>query len=136
MGRAKPETYRTRAILTYLKQIGGDGFHVHGSSMQRKGEPDISGEVPDVNGRWHHLKLEVKTPTGQPTKLQLLRLSRYSRRGYVTGVVTSITDVQRILKQHAIVTPIVAPPKIRQPESLRRTNKSRLLLAGCWLWSW
>jgi len=59
----KAETRIVQAMLKYIHKAGGEGYHVHGSSLQRAGEPDIDGSFPH-NGGWLHLKVEVKTPTG------------------------------------------------------------------------
>lgn len=94
----KSETAITRACLKWLKDNGGDGFHVHGSMFQRSGEPDICGEFYSTRlGSWLHLKVEVKTPEGHPSQLQLVRMRAYHKRGYVTGIVTSISDLNMLI---------------------------------------
>lgn len=85
------ETDIVQKIIAYIKLQGGDAFHVHGSIFQRKGEPDISGEI-DIWRGWRHLKIEVKRPGEAPTNLQIKRLRHYHKAGYVAGVVTSLED--------------------------------------------
>lgn len=93
----KPETRIVNKIMVYLRTVwNGDCYHVHGSLLQRKGEPDIDGSAY-VEGNWLHLKLEVKTDNGEPSPLQVHRLKEYHKRGYVAGIVTSIEDVERLL---------------------------------------
>lgn len=93
----KHETRITREIIKYIKESRGDAFHVHGSSLQRGGEPDISGEVWDDKLGWIHIKVEVKTPEGEPTWRQLHRLKQYHKAGYMVGIVTSITEFRRLV---------------------------------------
>ncbi|KKN27195.1 hypothetical protein LCGC14_0867150 [marine sediment metagenome] len=88
-----------REIIKQLKKGGGDGYHVHGSALQRRGEPDIDGSYPSSNGKWLHLKIEVKTATGAATSLQLYRLEEYRKRGYITGVVRSWIDVLALIRE-------------------------------------
>lgn len=101
------ETEITQAIIHHLKVIGGNGYHVHGSSTQRIGEPDISGEYPVHNQdtgetTYLHLRLEVKTKTGRPSKMQLYRLGWYVRTGYVAGIVTSVEDMLTLIHEFEI----------------------------------
>lgn len=98
----KPETALVQKIFQYMKRYHSfDGYHVHGSEFQRKGEPDIDGSIyledEDGIGRWWHLKVEVKTPVGKPTELQLIRLREYHKRGYMVGIVTSLADMQALV---------------------------------------
>lgn len=93
----KAETSITRKCLRYLQDSGGDGFHVHGSMYQRPNEPDIDGSI-FYNGRWLHLKIEVKTPWGKPTPMQVYRLKEYAKRGYITGIVTSVEELQEVIE--------------------------------------
>jgi len=95
MATHHPETPITRSIIAVHKNLGGDAFHLHGSILQRGGEPDIAGEFP-MAGRcgevWVHTKIEVKTETGEPTARQLYRLNQYWKRGYLVGIVTSAVE--------------------------------------------
>ena len=93
------ETQIVREIIKQLKKGGGDGYHVHGSAMQRKGEPDIDGSYPSSDDKWLHLKIEAKTATGVATPLQLYRLEEYAKRGYITGVVRSWDDVLTLIRK-------------------------------------
>lgn len=94
----KAETRITQAILAWLVANGGDGYHVHGNAFQRSGEPDIDGHIYDKRDRrWLHLKLEVKTPEGSPSDLQIVRLKAYHQVGYIAGIVTSVADVEALL---------------------------------------
>lgn len=91
-----PETKITEACIAWIKDNGGDAWHVHGSPLQRQGEPDLCGEFPTADG-WLHLKIEVKTPTGVLSKLQEYRLDKYAKRGYTVGVVTSVNELREII---------------------------------------
>ncbi len=95
----KAETLITNKILKWIQANNGDGFHVHGSMFQRKGEPDIDGWIY-YGGSWLKLKLEVKTAVGKPDDLQLYRLKVYSRVGYVAGIVRSVEQLQELLQLH------------------------------------
>ena len=98
---AKSETAITNAIIDWIKEQGGDGFHIHGSMYQRSGEPDIDGWIPTSNGV-QHLKLEVKTPTGKPSKLQLVRLDRYVKACYTAGIVTNIDECKHLVYEFSV----------------------------------
>lgn len=99
----KAETKITQDIIAHIKSLGGDAFHVHGSALQRGGEPDISGEVQVKHTRlWRHLKVEVKTPEGEPSERQLYRLRHYHDKGYVAGVVTSIRELDELLDAYYV----------------------------------
>jgi hypothetical protein len=94
---AKAETSITQACIRYIKDAGGDAFHVHGSMYQRANEPDIDGSFPTSDRGWLHLKIEVKTLDGKPTPAQVHRLREYAKRGYVTGIVTSVEDLKEVI---------------------------------------
>ncbi len=95
----KSETRIVRAVVEYLtKHYLFYGYHVHGSMLQRSGEPDLDGSIwSHALRRYVHIKIEVKTPTGEPTKLQLTRLREYFRRGYLVGIVTSWADMEQVI---------------------------------------
>lgn len=94
----KAETIIVQAIIKYIKNKGGDAFHVHGSGVQRSGEPDIDGSMPDGDG-WIHLKVEVKTPSGTPSAIQLYRIEEYKKRGYCAGIVTDIISFAELVQE-------------------------------------
>lgn len=87
---SKDETRIVRAILKWVASQGGDGYHVHGSGMQRRGEPDIDCSVPRRDGSWLHIKCEVKTSGNKPSKQQAARLQDYANRGYLSFWVDSL----------------------------------------------
>jgi hypothetical protein len=97
----KPETKITNAIIASIIANGGNAFHVHGSMYQRKGEPDICGEI-EFGGRLYHLKIEVKTydKKSVPDPLQIYRLQEYHKMDYVTGVVRSPAEFATLLMLH------------------------------------
>lgn len=94
----KPETKIVNQIIQYIKDLGGDAWKVHGNNMQRSGEPDIDGWLPSSlhpDGLPIHLKVEVKTPIGKPSKLQLYRLKVYKEAGYYALVAVSVDDFRQ-----------------------------------------
>ena len=101
---AKSETAITKSIIKWIMDNGGGAWHVHGGMFQRSGEPDICGEIERTwltnTKRWVHIKWEVKTKVGKPSKLQLLRLDRYVKRGYCSGIVTSIQEAEDLLFEY------------------------------------
>lgn len=98
----KEETKITRAVIAQIKELGGDGFHVHGSALQRGGEPDITGEIKLELVGWIHMKVEVKTPEGEPTERQLYRLRHYWEAGYLVGIVTSVSEFMKLLRNYQV----------------------------------
>lgn len=89
----QPETLIQKKIQKWIKATGGDSWKVHGSGMQRVGEPDIDGWLPYEYGHIH-LKLEVKTPTGVPSKIQVVRLRKYWKAEYLAAIVTSVQELE------------------------------------------
>jgi hypothetical protein len=91
------EAHITSTIITWIRQQrNGWAIKVHGNRFQ-SGEPDISA---CIDGRC--IKLEVKTPTGRATKLQMLTLQKWELAGAVTGVVRSLSDVEILLESHSV----------------------------------
>lgn len=89
-----------RQIIAFIKSEGGDAYKVHGSAVQRKGEPDITGEII-INGVTHHIKCEVKTPTGVLSEIQEYRIKHYADMGYFASVVISLAEFKaELLKFH------------------------------------
>lgn len=95
----KAESKIRKKIIDWIKANEGDGWAVHGSAFQRAGEPDIDGWILWY-GVYVHLKLEVKTEMGQPSKLQELRLKTYKEANYCAGIVRSIDDVKGLLDEY------------------------------------
>jgi len=93
----KPETLIVQAILARIFELGGDGYHVHGSMLQRAGEPDIDASVPDLRGKHLHIKCEVKVPGEKPSPLQQHRLEEYRKRGYTAFWCTSVEEFERAI---------------------------------------
>lgn len=91
----KTETSIVRKIKKFVHSAGGRAWHVHGSSLQPSGEPDIDGYL---NG--FHLKIEVKTPKGKPTQDQLHRLCDYNKAGYVVGIVTDVYEFINLIDHY------------------------------------
>lgn len=95
----KTETKITKSILDWLVKVGGDGFHVHGSTLQRAGEPDIDGHYYHPSGVVH-IKYEVKIPGEEPTKLQYVRLASYKKAGYFSNWGTSLEQFKEQLRDY------------------------------------
>lgn len=98
MPAKKEETGIVDEIVEYIKGEGGDAYKTLGSAAQRGGEPDVTGEIYSNRlGYWLHLKLEVKTDEGEPTGRQEHRVELYEKRGYIAGIVRSVSDVQILI---------------------------------------
>lgn len=95
----KPETKITQSIIEYIKRTGGDAHHVHGTVLQRGGEPDIDGSI-SIAGSYVHLKIEVKTSNGELEPRQMYRLRTYNRMGYLTGVVRSLDEFIALVEEY------------------------------------
>lgn len=97
-----PETKIHNKIIQYIKDLGGDAWKVHGNGMQRAGEPDIDGWLPShlhPDGLPIHLKIEVKTPIGKPSKLQTHRIAVYKQAGYYALVAVSVDDFRQQMEE-------------------------------------
>lgn len=103
---AKAETSLARNCIKWVKAQGGDAWHVHGSAVQRSGEPDLDGCVPTKDGGFIHFKIELKTPGNLPRKLQAIRLERWSRFGYTTGVAESLSQFIEIVTSGKTLFPV------------------------------
>lgn len=89
----KPETKIVKTIEAHILENGGEVLKLHGSAMQRSGEPDLIGSymlTPFV--------YEVKLPGETPREDQLYRLQRWRRQGFAAGWGTSLTDFIRFIK--------------------------------------
>jgi hypothetical protein len=79
-------------ILEYLNSLPQCYARGKHSSPFSKGWPDVQG---CLNGRT--LAFEVKQPGNTATKLQEAELAKWFKAGAITGVVTSVDDVKRII---------------------------------------
>ena len=55
-----------------------------------KGFPDLSGPIPAIPGKW--LFVEVKTPSGQPTKIQAAFLAWLQSQGHIAIWARSLSE--------------------------------------------
>ncbi len=95
----KPETLLVEKLIAYVKkELKGDCWHVHGSMMQRAGEPDLDGAFKTEKGNFVHFKVEAKMPGNVPSKLQTARLGTWSQLGYTCGVVWSLEEFITLLQ--------------------------------------
>ena len=84
-----------RSILSYLNSLPNCyAVTNHGSAWQGAGRPDI---FACIDGRF--VALEVKTDTGQPTKLQLHELKKWAKAGAFTSIVRSVEDVEKMFER-------------------------------------
>ena len=83
-------------ILKYLNDLPScRAIKYHGSAYTRTGEPDIHGCYRGVA-----LKLEVKQPGEEPTRIQVKTLEKWAAAGAITGVVRSVDDVESLLYEY------------------------------------
>lgn len=67
-------------------------FKSHGGPMQRAGVPDL---IVCYAGRF--IAVEVKRPGEQPTSLQSATMQRISEAGGVSGVATSVDELDDLI---------------------------------------
>ena len=96
------ETDLVRTIIKWVKGHKGDAWHVHGSSVQRAGEPDIDGWFP-VGFKIIHFKVECKIGKGVVSPIQAARLGKYREAHYATGVAYSLDDFKDIIEEAIIL---------------------------------
>ena len=88
----KPETKIVQQIEKWIFDHDGEVLKLHGSAMQRSGEPDLIGAyilTPFV--------YEVKLPGEEPREDQLYRLKRWRRQGFAAGWGCSLEDFLRFI---------------------------------------
>jgi hypothetical protein len=89
----QPEARLVRQLVAHLSaRPDARARKVHGSPYGAAGEPDLDACVA---GR--AVKVEVKRPGGKATALQRHVLDEWARAGAVTGVVTSVADLDALL---------------------------------------
>jgi hypothetical protein len=97
---AKEETAYTTALIAHVRRLNGYAWHVHGSALQEAGQPDLDGFIPSEIGGIP-FKVEVKTPTGKPTELQIVRMRVFHRSGaYMVGVCVTPEDFDRLTEAY------------------------------------
>lgn len=89
----KPETRIVNQIEAWIFEQGGEVLKLHGSAMQRSGEPDlIGGFGPETCYPMVHFVYEVKLPGEKPRDDQKYRLDRWRRAGYDASWGTSLKE--------------------------------------------
>ena len=82
----------TSNVLKILKGSGWYAIKIHGGPYQTPGLPDV---LALKDGRL--LAIELKTPSGKPSKLQVQRLLELRQHGAVAGIVHSIAELHEVL---------------------------------------
>lgn len=85
-----PEQTIKKQIKDYITRIGGFWSTVQGGPFSKPGDPDL---ICCINGRY--VGIEVKTPTGRPTELQLQRGREIEQAGGIWILARSLDDVYR-----------------------------------------
>lgn len=92
----KRERPIVEAIIRYIRSLPqGWARKTHGGQFS-SGEPDVSG---CVRGRAIHLEVK-RSPREEATPLQQAKLRQWAASGAITGVVSSVEEVQEML-EHA-----------------------------------
>lgn len=95
----KPETKIVKQIEKWIFEQGGEVLKLHGSVMQRSGEPDLIGGFGiGTNYAGVHFVYEVKLPDEEPRDDQIYRLDRWARAYFTAGWGTSLTDFIRFIR--------------------------------------
>jgi Holliday junction resolvase len=94
-----PESKVLKSIVAFLEAMRLDGrpiywVKLHGSNFQRAGIPDL---LVVLSGRAFFF--EVKSETGEPTKLQVHTLEKIKASGAKAMVVRSRHDVAAVLEE-------------------------------------
>lgn len=87
-------------ILRYLNSLpDSKAINVHGSVFSERGTPDVVGSV---GGQFVAFECK-RSADEEPTRIQLWRLSEWIRAGAVVGAVSSVRDVDLILRLMGVV---------------------------------
>lgn len=87
-------------ILKYLNSLPcAKAINVHGSVFSERGTPDVIG---CVGGRMVAFECK-RSAEEEPTKIQMWRLSEWIRAGAVVGAVSSVEDVDLILRLMGVI---------------------------------
>lgn len=87
----KDETIIQEAIMDYLRYKDIPTWRMSGAS-NLSGFPDLL-----VCFRGYFVALEVKTPTGKPTRQQMITIQRINDEGGCACLVTSVDEVDKLL---------------------------------------
>ena len=87
-----------KQIQDYLKNIGAYRFKVHGEIFMRAGIPDI---ISCYKGRF--IGLEVKDGNNTASELQKAHGRQIVKAGGIFGIVYSVEDVQKLLKENDLI---------------------------------
>lgn len=89
----KPESKIVDKIEAWVFEQGGEVLKLHGSAMQRTGEPDLIGAFgPETAYPMVHFVYEVKMPGEEPREDQHYRLERWERAGLSASWGTSFEN--------------------------------------------
>jgi len=83
-----------QAIVKAITDSGGKVYKLHGSAFSVVGAPDLIGSAFGFP-----VALEVKRPGEKPTPKQVYELNEWARRGWLTGVVTSVQDLMNLIQE-------------------------------------
>ncbi len=87
-------------VMRYINSLPcAKAINVHGSVFSERGTPDVVGSV---GGRFVAFECK-RSPEDEPTRVQLWRLSEWIRAGAVVGAVSSVDDVDLILRLMGVV---------------------------------
>lgn len=87
-------------IMKYLNSLPcAKAINVHGSVFSERGTPDVIG---CVGGRMVAFECK-RSADEEPTRIQLWRLSEWIRAGAVVGAVSSVEDVDLILRLMGVI---------------------------------
>lgn len=96
----KPETKIVKQIEKWVFDQGGEVLKLHGSVMQRSGEPDlIGGFGMDTKYAGVHFVYEVKLPGEEPRDDQLYRLDRWGLAYFSHGWGTSLGEFIEFIRR-------------------------------------
>ena len=83
-----------RAIKSYLKTVDGLFFwKEHGGMYSTVGIPDL---IICYKGKF--IALEVKTPIGKATVMQVVQMQKIRKAGGLSKIVRSVNDVKEIIE--------------------------------------
>lgn len=96
---AGPETNLKIAVGRYLTKLRKEGhplwfMKTHGGGRTKRGNPDL-----DIVFYGFAVRIELKAPGEEPTKIQERRLAEIESAGGLVGVADSLREVKAILRR-------------------------------------